>query len=120
MDCLLCKYQRDDNYCKRRRKLISDVTQTDCMWYETSLYILFRNFIKDDWDDKEVYMTTDFVDKFNISRHLARHYLYDVFTRNEKVLFRVKRYNKAYYFKRTPERIKEVNSYRFTRIEIDM
>lgn len=120
MDCLLCKHQQNDEFCKRKRKNISEITITDCHWYEESLYIKFRNFINNEWDDKEVYMTTDFIDRFGISRHLARHYLFDVFTRNEKLLFRVKQYNKAYYFKRIPERVKEVNAYKFTRIKIEM
>jgi hypothetical protein len=80
---------------------------------------MFSNFIDNEWDDCMVYWTTDFVDLFGISRHLARHYLFDVFVRKERRLFRAKSYNKAYYFKATDINKEEVEEWRYTGIKIE-
>ncbi|HOJ97294.1 MAG TPA: hypothetical protein PK024_10720 [Methanospirillum sp.] len=120
MQCIECKFQKDEKLCRKRRKNLDEVSASDCRYFEPSLYYQFRKFIEEEWDERNVYMTTDFVDKFNITRHLSRHYLYDIFTRKERMLFRVKFYNKAYYFKRTPQNVKEINEYRYIGIKIEM
>ena len=58
-------------------------------------------FYNEEWVEDGVYQTTDFVEKFGISRHLAGHYLYKVMTLQEHLLFRYKKHNKSYYIKRT-------------------
>lgn len=57
-------------------------------------------FYDEKWEVDGVYQTTDFVDVFNISRHLARHYLYEILTLQEHKVFRIKKHNKSYYIHR--------------------
>lgn len=86
--------------CKRKRRKIDGIDQPTCIHYTVSLYHQFSNFIDNDWNMRGVYQSTDFIDMFNLTRHLATHYLYKVFTLNEHRLFRVKKHNKSYYIKR--------------------
>lgn len=99
-NCETCKFQEDD-FCKRKRKPVSEIDQTHCIHYSASLYHQFIKFYNEKWEEEGVYQTTDFVDVFNISRHLARHYLYEILTLQEHKVFRIKKHNKSYYIKRT-------------------
>ena len=98
-NCPICKFREDDT-CKRKRKLIENIEQERCVHYAPSLYHQFMLYFENDWLDRGVYQTTDFVDVFNISRHLARHYLYEILTLQEHKVFRIKKHNKSYYIKR--------------------
>jgi hypothetical protein len=77
------------------------------------------DFYHNEWEWDWVLQTTDFIDKFGITRHLARHYLYEIMVRQEHWLFRVKVFNKAYYMKRTDEAMKGIENYRYTGIKIE-
>lgn len=57
----------------------------------------FDEFYNDEWDESMFYLPSDFIDKFDINRHLARYYLMNMVY--EKKLFRVKYCNKTYYRK---------------------
>ena len=99
-NCEICKF-REDNFCKRKRKDISLIDQPTCIHYSESLYHRFIKFYNEEWIENGVYQTTDFVGIFGISRHLARHYLYEILTLNEHKVFRYKKHNKSYYIKRS-------------------
>lgn len=101
-NCSICKF-RDEDTCKRKRKLITNIEGDRCVHYVSSLYHQFMLFFENEWVDRGVYQTTDFVDVFNISRHLARHYLYEILTLQEHKVFRIKKHNKSYYIKNTCE-----------------
>lgn len=58
-------------------------------------------YFDEQWVEHGVYQTTDFVDVFGISRHLARHYLYEILTLQEHKVYRIKKHNKSYYIKQT-------------------
>lgn len=98
-NCLICKF-REESTCKRKRKAVDSIEIERCIHYAPSLYHQFMLFFENDWDVRGVYQTTDFVDVFNISRHLARHYLYEILTLQERKLFRIKKHNKSYYINR--------------------
>jgi hypothetical protein len=99
-NCEICKF-RVDEFCKRKRKNVAQIDQPNCIHYSESLYHRFTKFYNEEWVDRGVYQTTDFVGIFGISRHLARHYLYEIFTLNEHKLFRYKKHNKSYYIKQS-------------------
>jgi hypothetical protein len=117
IDCNLCKYVDVDKCrCKKRRKQLDDpfiVALNNCHYYDSSFYRMFMDFFDKTWKENEVYFTTDFTERFNISRHLVRHYLFDIMVRNEKVLFRVKRYNKSYYFMKTYDNMRLIGSLKY-------
>lgn len=110
--CVFCKYvDKDEGRCKKRRKLLSDVGDiTTCIFFDNSIYQHFIEFYNNEWDENKGYYTTDFTDKFGISRHLARHYLFKIMVVREKLLFRIKEFNKATYFKRTDENLAKMKS----------
>jgi len=99
-NCEICKF-RDETNCKRKHKDIALIEKPTCIHYAESLYHRFIKFYNEEWLEDGVYQTTDFVDVFGISRHLARHYLYEVLTLNEHKVFRIKKHNKSYYIKRS-------------------
>jgi len=99
-NCEICKF-REDDMCKRKRKAITEIVQPTCIHYAPSLYHKFIKFYNEEWVEDGVYQTTDFVDVFSISRHLARHYLYEILTLQEHKVFRYKKHNKSYYIKRS-------------------
>jgi len=121
--CNICKYvDVEHNRCKKRRKFLDDPMiecLNTCQHYDSSLYRLFMEFFENDWKNNEVYFTTDFTDRYNITRHLARHYLFDILVRKEKVCFRVKRYNKSYYFKKTKDNMRLIGSLTYGGIVIE-
>jgi len=98
-NCSICKF-REETMCKRKRKDIANIEQPTCIHYAPSLYHQFIKYFEEEWIDRGVYQSTDFITRFDISRHLATHYLYKVMTLNEHLLFRIKKHNKSYYIKR--------------------
>ena len=105
-NCEICKF-REDDHCKRKRKAVDAITQDTCIHSTPSLYHQFIKFYNEQWVENGVYQTTDFVDVFNISRHLARHYLYEILTLQEHKVFRIKKHNKSYYIKQTCKYVHE-------------
>lgn len=101
-NCSICKF-REENQCKRKRKLVANIDQERCVHYAPSLYHQFINYYENDWIDRGVYQTTDFVNIFGISRHLAGFYLHKVLTLQEHKTFRIKKHNKSYYIRRNLE-----------------
>ena len=100
LQCSMCKHFLAETKRCKKRKLLEPEQLKPCKYYDNYLYKMFVDFLNTEWLDDHYYMTTDFTDRFNISRHLARHYLYEILTLQEHRLFRVKKYNKAYYIER--------------------
>ena len=99
-NCSICKF-REEEQCKRKRKPVESITQTHCIHYAPSLYHQFMKYFDEQWVEHGGYQTPDFVDVFGISRHLARHYLYEILTLQEHKVYRIKKHNKSYYIKQT-------------------
>lgn len=72
---------------------------------EEKMYDKFMEFVQNNWKENEVYTTSDFTKRFGITRHLARYYLFDKLTREDKLLFRTMLFNKSSFMKRTPQNI---------------
>lgn len=78
---------------------------------EEKMYDKFVQFVDQQWKENEVYTTSDFTKRFGITRHLARYYLFDKLTREDKVLFRTMLFNKSSFMKRTSENIELMSDF---------
>ena len=78
---------------------------------EEKMYDKFMDFVQNHWKENEVYTTSDFTKRFGITRHLARYYLFDKLTREDKLLFRTMLFNKSSFMKRTEQNIEMMSDF---------
>lgn len=93
------------------REGLKPLTDSKCFWFSESTRNKFIYFWFNEWNDDLIYFTTDFTDKFAITRHLSRHYLLDVLTYEEAKCVRAMISNRGYYLRRTPFNTEQLQRY---------